>query len=959
MKLASIQLSVGWVGLLAALCACGSSHPQSNSNTNWLRECSATKECNGNELCACGVCTIACVSDDACQSSEAPDAQCISVAAASCAGPSKGAVCTAGCKRDAQCGDGELSCVDGSCIQTQSMSEQHERDAAVEPDADRPDGSPDSGGSDRDASVPSSCEQRLGCAADSACLNEHCQHLWSGNGCEPAAETRPACDSDADCAQGTVCHLDGTCIEPGKCDRFGMTTLATLGDIGAMVLTKDSVFVLERGSEDALGNHRSDGAIQRVAIADGSTQTVVGNLYRPLDLKVDSDRVYWRQGARGELAFGWADRADGGNQVSLALEGAVDAGWAFGPDHIYALISKRMDLFDLFRIAKGTSTLERLGDNVAVGPGMSIDSEYLYFDDFERWSLADNMVLGSTMGSKCAVAPSSIDSQQIFCSFDANGHWYVGYVRKADSRQIALAELTNEVGTMYLVKAYRDHVYVASGRPIDDPRVPKDSVVQRVSITGGQTETVALLADGSHLIDISDQGLFSIQGHRLVRQVIDEYASGPTPAQGAEGGPCFGDLACDDGLSCVDALCAVPPEPPPTCEERLGCGAGFACFREHCQQLWSGNGCEPAPEKRPVCIADADCDQGLVCHVDRTCIEPGKCDRFGMTTYASVREIGSIAVTKDSVFLLDYGSEDAFGNHHSDGAILRVALADGAAQPVVSSLNRPLEMAVDSNRVYWRRGKSNDISFGSADRADGGNPLDVPFAGANLGWAQSATDTYFLAEDSDQLYDVFRVAKGTTTVEKLTDENWAGGGDALLIDSQYLYVNGSRMSLADNMLSPSPHVAAECMDRDRWYYFEFLSAQSGARIGAVEKSGGAQTILAVMDGDEGPAWMRPYRNYLYFARYSPIANSDDVDTMMLRAPLVPGDSETLGYLGNNVFVVAVSDEGVFWIDQHRLLRKVIEDYATGLSPAQGSVGGPCYGDLACDAGLTCIDMLCQ
>jgi hypothetical protein len=80
----------------------------------------------------------------------------------------------------------------------------------------------------------------------------------------------------------------------------------------------------------------------------------------------------------------------------------------------------------------------------------------------------------------------------------------------------------------------------------------------------GETETIANLGATNcpdcgfgwgELVDVSDQGLFSIQKHRLVRQVIEDYASGPTPAQGDSGAPCFGDGACNAGLSCVDARC--------------------------------------------------------------------------------------------------------------------------------------------------------------------------------------------------------------------------------------------------------------------------------------------------------------------------------------------------------------------------------------------------------------------
>jgi hypothetical protein len=592
MKRIYLNLSVCALALVA-LCACGESHPQNNSNTNWLRECNAAADCNGDEQCACGVCTIACTSDDTCQTERAPDAACASLAELACSGSDIGAVCTASCSRDSECGDGALSCVEGSCVETKSAPHQPERDAAVDGAAEVGDaevgdaevkddgavppslargaaGGPcfrnltcDDGLTCVDAVctvIPPSCEERLGCDASSACLNGHCQRLWSGDGCEPAPETRPVCSANTDCDPGTVCHVDGTCIEPGQCDRFGLTTLASVGDVVAMTVTKDSVFVLDKGSEDGLGNHQSDGAIQRVALADGSTQTVVGDLYRPLDLKVDASRVYWRYGASGEIGLGWADRTDGGNRGDLPLDGdAVDIEWLLDREHIYVLIVKERDLAYLFRVSKGTTALEDLmsEEGLRFSYGMGLDRDYVYFNGGQRWSLADSMVLEPTPVSSFVADPSFIDYEHIFYVSGGNAAtWSVGYIGKDDGRQTTLAEFANEADTnIYWVKAYRGELYFLYGRPLGDRRTPMDSVVRRAPVTPGEPKLVAYLTAGSHLTDVSDQGLFSIQGQRLVRQVIEDYASGPSPAQGASGAPCFGDQTCDAGLSCLDALC--------------------------------------------------------------------------------------------------------------------------------------------------------------------------------------------------------------------------------------------------------------------------------------------------------------------------------------------------------------------------------------------------------------------
>jgi hypothetical protein len=105
-------------------------------------------------------------------------------------------------------------------------------------------------------------------------------------------------------------------------------------------------------------------------------------------------------------------------------------------------------------------------------------------------------------------------------------------------------------------------------------------------------------------------------------------------------------------------------------------------------------------------------------------------------------------------------------------------------------------------------------------------------------------------------------------------------------------------------------------------------------------------------------WDRPYRGALYFVN----AHSDQ-ETSVERVPLGSGDPLTLlphVPLDNPPGIgVDISDRGLFWIQEHRLLRLVIESFGDRSSPAQGVAGGPCFGDLACNAGLSCVDALCE
>ena len=58
------------VGLCAA-CA-KSKSPSAGTNTNWLKECKASADCNGNAECLCGSCTLPCSGDAACSPIDKP-----------------------------------------------------------------------------------------------------------------------------------------------------------------------------------------------------------------------------------------------------------------------------------------------------------------------------------------------------------------------------------------------------------------------------------------------------------------------------------------------------------------------------------------------------------------------------------------------------------------------------------------------------------------------------------------------------------------------------------------------------------------------------------------------------------------------------------------------------------------------------------------------------------------------
>src|SRR5690348_5961071 len=99
----------GWSGVIVRVCvfasclvACSTTHTEMDSNTNWLRECRAGADCGKDQVCACGVCTVACLSSDACSRPGGPAARCVEASKAQCGGDEDvtGAVCAAQCQRD-------------------------------------------------------------------------------------------------------------------------------------------------------------------------------------------------------------------------------------------------------------------------------------------------------------------------------------------------------------------------------------------------------------------------------------------------------------------------------------------------------------------------------------------------------------------------------------------------------------------------------------------------------------------------------------------------------------------------------------------------------------------------------------------------------------------------------------------------------------------------------------------
>ncbi|HMI94826.1 MAG TPA: hypothetical protein VK509_25810, partial [Polyangiales bacterium] len=466
--------------------------------------------------------------------------------------------------------------------------------------------------------------------------------------------------------------------------------------------------------------------------------------------------------------------------------------------------------------------------------------------------------------------------------------------------------------------------------------------------------------------EVSDRGLFWAQSGHLLRQVIAEYAS--DPIQGATGGPCFGDMTCaadslggGDSHACVDTLCGAAPFVPPSPCDDVQCDDGFACDQGACLRLWSGLGCEQAAPVRPSCgLAAKGCEQGLVCHVDGSCIEPGKCDRFGRATLAEVGDVRTLTVTADRVYALNAGTEDDLGNHRGDGSIISVPIAGGSVQQLVVDLDRPGSLAVDATRVIWNQGVSNAGELWSADRTDGGNPLLMSTA-EGLAWVQDATHVYFASRTADGFEDMARIAKGTTTVEPVADGAWQWS-KSFAIDSTSLYVSGGGAEpnvfpLAGGAGTQTLWLDGEmALGRDSVLF----SGQDSVYIAISPKTGGGYVWLTPAAGNGLLFNMHPYRDHVYYW-----AVLEGQQGELRRAPLEPGSEEVLAIapephvLSSSRVAIDVSDQGLFWVQREHIIRQVLDDYAAGPTPAQGAAGGPCFGDLSCAAGLSCIDTVCR
>src|SRR5690349_7268166 len=118
-----------WLWLAAMLCAmaCGSTHMDFDSKSNWLRDCSSQDDCGDDLSCLCGVCTKRCERASACEgdknvcvdpSRDGIESSCASDPQADAPG-----ICLLACLSSSEC-DGGQRCMAGACVNRDALDDR-------------------------------------------------------------------------------------------------------------------------------------------------------------------------------------------------------------------------------------------------------------------------------------------------------------------------------------------------------------------------------------------------------------------------------------------------------------------------------------------------------------------------------------------------------------------------------------------------------------------------------------------------------------------------------------------------------------------------------------------------------------------------------------------------------------------------------------------------------------------
>ena len=533
---------------LLILTGCPSSHESSGlRRSKWLQSCSSNASCGEDSQCVCGTCTVACEARKECQSPGAPAAACVDPRRL---GISDGCVsrlggearmCMRSCTDGVGCERGER-CLKNVCVAKDLLASNESEpetpsDAgqdAVAPDADPPsDAGQDVGVGDiQDAGADTTMDAEV-----------EPEPVWTGPGCEPAPADRPRCGEDQSCEAGLLCHIDGTCIEPGRCDALGVTTLART-TAEPFALSERYLYLQIPGRytgttrEAGLARIPLDGGglqwlardlqwVQQVKLAGDSIffETDVGVMEVVVDASaapatrdpgtlpprhVAADLKYLYVGTWSHLVR--IDRGSG-EELELSLDGPLEE-----IDYDVQMLETDGDI--LVVVHPWTDWVE--SNPVTV---LSIDGEHL-----AETNISYPTAIALTRDSIIVAGSEYWDYFPNVARYDRHGRFESELASFPEMENVGIRGLRVHRGRAYF--AVSDGIYRTLLKPAKEEQPVRVAAVS-----------------GSEFCAVGDRGLFYTARGRVLRKVLPEMYDEAAP-QGAPGAPCF-----DDGLCSGDAVC--------------------------------------------------------------------------------------------------------------------------------------------------------------------------------------------------------------------------------------------------------------------------------------------------------------------------------------------------------------------------------------------------------------------
>jgi len=404
------------------------------------------------------------------------------------------------------------------------------------------------------------------------------------------------------------------------------------------------------------------------------------------------------------------------------------------------------------------------------------------------------------------------------------------------------------------------------------------------------------------------------------------------------------------------------------CDSTSGCEGDLSCERGTCKNLWDHPSCDPAATDRPECDQDDDCDKGLLCHVDGTCIEPGLCDAYGEATLATVGRGEPFALTASHIYLVYQESKDVAENPLHDAALTRIPVDGGAEETIASDLG-PIDLFhfLGSSQAYQARVSGNKLYFSDTEyqlwqvEVSGKADPIVVTENAISTWAVDRNHIYYATRDN-VFHRIDRTSNDDREIGSIDDKN-TDAVKKIEIDSDALFflINGEILAIWT--IPKAGGSATEFLPHPQYEYISFTlspdmlffaASPPDFRIIAIDKTGGATQNLYHPDGEVDISDFIYYRDDLFWSTWSTWGN--DIATGIHRTPTTPQESECIAELDKQTSF-AIGDRGLFYNRNNHLIRQVLPEY-DDVETSQGEEGGPCFDDDKCNNDLVCGDFYC-